>query len=235
MPSVAHLSALPASFPLPSNPVILASLFLALLALALVHCIYILFRDYLLRAKLYAGQKKPALVAQEQGVSSAPAKPRPQSEKIPLTASVLEQQSRGMAQGKWSSILFTWFKWESSLPISFSAPRNSVLQGRPTSPATSQLHIPTPPRTEASQNSSQDQDQDQATQLHRGPSWHQARRAGPAFETPLPAMYQTEVPASMAKIIMSRHTYRRPTPRPPSRSSSPSPQVQISKRLPSPV
>ncbi|KAF8064981.1 hypothetical protein FPV67DRAFT_1500964 [Lyophyllum atratum] len=48
-----------------------------------------------------------------------------------------------------------------------------------------------------------------------------SRRGGPAFETPLPALYQSEVPASMAKMIMSRHTYRKPTNRPPARAASP--------------
>jgi hypothetical protein len=46
------------------------------------------------------------------------------------------------------------------------------------------------------------------------PNW-QHKRSGPAFESPLPAIYQSEVPVSMAKMIMSRHTIRRPSQRPP--------------------
>jgi len=47
-----------------------------------------------------------------------------------------------------------------------------------------------------------------------------SKRGGPAFETPLPALYQSGEPMSMAKMIMSRHTYRRPTSRPPARVPS---------------
>ncbi|KAG6872563.1 hypothetical protein C0995_008836 [Termitomyces sp. Mi166 len=47
------------------------------------------------------------------------------------------------------------------------------------------------------------------------------RRGGPMFETPLPALYQSKEPLSMAKMIMSRHTYRRPSSRPPARPMSP--------------
>ncbi|CAA7265237.1 unnamed protein product [Cyclocybe aegerita] len=54
----------------------------------------------------------------------------------------------------------------------------------------------------------------------------QGRRPGPAFETPLPALYQSEVPVSMAKMIMSRHTFRRPTSRPPPVRSTNAPQYQ---------
>lgn len=70
------------------------------------------------------------------------------------------------------------------------------------------------------------------------------RKGGPTFETPLPALYQSE-PLSMAKLIMSRHTYRKPTGRPPSRlvvpsqKATPSPQpspsqsnIPISPRIP---
>ncbi|KAF7762093.1 hypothetical protein Agabi119p4_8686 [Agaricus bisporus var. burnettii] len=56
------------------------------------------------------------------------------------------------------------------------------------------------------------------------------RRTGPAFESPLPAMYQTDVPVSMAKMIMSRHTFRRPAPRPPPRASKPGSQMQYTRR-----
>jgi len=36
-------------------------------------------------------------------------------------------------------------------------------------------------------------------------------RSGPVFEQPLPAIYQSKEPVSMAKMIMSRHTFRRPS------------------------
>ncbi|TFK31552.1 hypothetical protein BDQ12DRAFT_729459 [Crucibulum laeve] len=63
----------------------------------------------------------------------------------------------------------------------------------------------------------------------------QWQRRGPAFERPLPALYQTEVPASMAKMIMSRHTFRRPASRPPPRSATTIPPIQIQRRTPSMV
>jgi len=37
-------------------------------------------------------------------------------------------------------------------------------------------------------------------------------RAGPRFQPPPPALYENPVPLSMAKMIMSRHTFRRPNP-----------------------
>ncbi|KAF9078470.1 hypothetical protein BDP27DRAFT_1309625 [Rhodocollybia butyracea] len=36
-------------------------------------------------------------------------------------------------------------------------------------------------------------------------------RSRPTFEQPLPAIYQSKEPVSMAKMIMSRHTFRRPS------------------------
>ncbi|KAG6380233.1 hypothetical protein JVT61DRAFT_8325 [Boletus reticuloceps] len=49
-------------------------------------------------------------------------------------------------------------------------------------------------------------------------------RARPQFQPPPPALYETPVPLSMAKIIMSRHTFRKPNrPRRPSTASSPWP------------
>ncbi|KAF8188834.1 hypothetical protein K438DRAFT_1833414 [Mycena galopus ATCC 62051] len=50
-----------------------------------------------------------------------------------------------------------------------------------------------------------------------------ARAVRPMIEAPLPAIYESETPVSMAKIIMSRHTYRAPPPRrtpPPARPLS---------------
>ncbi|TFK25447.1 hypothetical protein FA15DRAFT_357936 [Coprinopsis marcescibilis] len=82
------------------------------------------------------------------------------------------------------------------------------------------------------------------------------RRAGPAFDRPLPTLYESDIPVSMAKIIMSRHvsslflsvsnafllplsnraphdTFRRPTSRPPPvRSSS---TVQVQRRVSRPA
>ncbi|KAF8159320.1 hypothetical protein B0H34DRAFT_842015 [Crassisporium funariophilum] len=61
----------------------------------------------------------------------------------------------------------------------------------------------------------------------------QGRRSGPAFDHPLPTLYQSEVPVSMAKMIMSRHTFRRPTSRPPPVRATNAPQYQ--RRTPSMV
>jgi hypothetical protein len=51
-------------------------------------------------------------------------------------------------------------------------------------------------------------------------------KLGPAFVTPLPAIYQSDVPVSMAKMIMSRHNYRKPTP--PRKVSTPAPRRTMS-------
>ncbi|KAK7042667.1 hypothetical protein R3P38DRAFT_2891660 [Favolaschia claudopus] len=40
-------------------------------------------------------------------------------------------------------------------------------------------------------------------------------------EAPLPAIYECQTPASMAKMIMSRHTYRRASPPPPRARAAP--------------
>ncbi|KAF9224890.1 hypothetical protein BS17DRAFT_701968 [Gyrodon lividus] len=42
-------------------------------------------------------------------------------------------------------------------------------------------------------------------------NWH-SRRPRPQFQPPPPALFENPVPLSMAKIIMSRHTFRRPNP-----------------------
>ncbi|KAF5384220.1 hypothetical protein D9615_003457 [Tricholomella constricta] len=54
-----------------------------------------------------------------------------------------------------------------------------------------------------------------------------SKRGGPAFETPLPALYQSDMPVSMAKMIMSRHTYRKPTNRPPARTVPPPTRLPV--------
>lgn len=45
-------------------------------------------------------------------------------------------------------------------------------------------------------------------------SW-QSRTLGPQFQPPPPALYENPVPLSMAKLIMSRHTFRKPNPNRP--------------------
>ncbi|KAG2007011.1 hypothetical protein CC2G_014739 [Coprinopsis cinerea AmutBmut pab1-1] len=52
------------------------------------------------------------------------------------------------------------------------------------------------------------------------------RRTGPAFDRPLPTLYESDIPVSMAKMIMSRHTFRRPSSRPPPARSASSIQIQ---------
>jgi len=59
------------------------------------------------------------------------------------------------------------------------------------------------------------------------------RRPGPAFDRPLPAVYQSDMPVSMAKMIMSRHTFRRPSSRPPPARPA-TIQIQVQRRPGSP-
>ncbi|KAF9528909.1 hypothetical protein CPB83DRAFT_835397 [Crepidotus variabilis] len=61
----------------------------------------------------------------------------------------------------------------------------------------------------------------------------QTRSGRPAFQHPQPAIYQSDVPVSMAKMIMSRHTFRRPSSRPPPVRNANAPQFQ--RKLPSMV
>ncbi|KAI6041452.1 hypothetical protein EDC04DRAFT_1253074 [Pisolithus marmoratus] len=58
-------------------------------------------------------------------------------------------------------------------------------------------------------------------------SW-QPRTLGPQFQPPPPALYENPVPLSMAKLIMSRHTFRKPNPNRPRRTSIPSPKRPMS-------
>ncbi|EGO01160.1 hypothetical protein SERLA73DRAFT_179255 [Serpula lacrymans var. lacrymans S7.3] len=63
-------------------------------------------------------------------------------------------------------------------------------------------------------------------------SWR-SRRPRPNFQPPLAALYENPVPLSMAKIIMSRHTFRRPNPN-RARQTAPSlnrPPTQPTSRL----
>ncbi|KAG1867523.1 hypothetical protein C8R48DRAFT_599269 [Suillus tomentosus] len=50
-------------------------------------------------------------------------------------------------------------------------------------------------------------------------NWQLCRPA-PQFQPPPPAVYQNPAPLSMAKLIMSRHTFRRPNPNRPRRLST---------------
>ncbi|PFH48935.1 hypothetical protein AMATHDRAFT_41902 [Amanita thiersii Skay4041] len=216
MPSVVvDLSSLPSSFDLPSNSTILLSLFAALTFLVLIHVIYVVVRAYILRVKQRFGQKQKSalLVAQEQGGSSSSSalpssKSQPNSvERSSVSASALEQQARApkVVQGKWNIGLFNWFRWDNlqlTLPVTLTMPGSDNVKSRGvgmgigvTAPP---VNLSAPPRS--SDEKTQQQGQQQPSQ-----TWQQGRRAGPAFESPLPALYQTDVPASMAKIIMSRH------------------------------
>jgi len=88
-------------------------------------------------------------------------------------------------------------KWD-VLPISFSlSTKEPILVGTPGA-------LPSSP---------------EGTPVH----WQvKSSKLGPAFVAPLPAIYQSDVPVSMAKMIMSRHNYRRPTP--PRKVSTPAPR-----------
>ncbi|KAF8961488.1 hypothetical protein BDZ97DRAFT_1828495 [Flammula alnicola] len=118
----------------------------------------------------------------------------------------------------------TWFwglvKWDSlpSLPVvrSATAGRGRGVGGVSMS------------ETERGRWHSQQQQQHSQQEMQQ-----QGRRPGPAFDHPLPALYESEIPVSMAKMIMSRHTFRRPTSRPPPVRNANAPQYQ--RRTPSMV
>lgn len=56
--------------------------------------------------------------------------------------------------------------------------------------------------------------------LESFPGNWQVYRPGPQFQPPPPAVYQNPAPLSMAKLIMSRHTFRRPNPNRPRKLST---------------
>jgi len=116
----------------------------------------------------------------------------------------VEQQSSSSSSStsSWGWSLFTWDNLP-TLPISFKVDENNM-KGRGVGLAASQ----SPPSQ----------------------PWQRGRRSGPAFEQPLPAMYQTDVPVSMAKMIMSRHTFRKPAQRPPPRPLKGGSQMQYTRK-----
>ncbi|KZP17366.1 hypothetical protein FIBSPDRAFT_957191 [Athelia psychrophila] len=74
----------------------------------------------------------------------------------------------------------------------------------------------------------------QQQQMQQRPMiWHAPRQRSPGFEAPLPALYDTPVPVSAAKLIMARHTYRRPNP--PRASATSKPKVSRSRSAPPPA
>jgi len=115
----------------------------------------------------------------------------------------IEQQSSSSSSSptSWGWSLFTWDSLP-TLPISFKVDENNM-KGRGVGLAAQ------PPPSQP---------------------WQRGRRSGPAFEQPLPAMYQTDVPVSMAKMIMSRHTFRKPTQRPPPRPVKGGLQMQYTRK-----
>lgn len=107
---------------------------------------------------------------------------------------------------RWSK--YGGIKWEAlsplNLPLSFTLPR------RPTRGAAVGLTpaLPAPQMAETAPSS-------------RSMAAAQVKRKGSPSGPPV---YQSEAPVSMAKIIMSRHTYRRPgTPRPTKRPAAAAP------------
>lgn len=112
-----------------------------------------------------------------------------------------------------SSSIWRLFAWEGlpvSLPITLTAPLNATTVGRGVG-VTAGIPpvLSSPPRSSVANHA--------RSQSEKPVSWH---RCGPSFEQPVPAIYQSQEPLSMAKLIMSRHTFRRPTPKPPKRSVS---------------
>jgi len=129
--------------------------------------------------------------------------------KVSTSKEKLSQQEKAdpvqHGRRRWTSMMRWSWTWEGlplSLPISFSFSDQQIIGGVVGNGIG--VSAPPPPTMKA--------------MLH-------GKRTGPAFEHPLPAIYETEVPVSMAKMIMSRHTTRRPTPiRPPKRITVPAPR-----------
>ncbi|KAF5365287.1 hypothetical protein D9758_005336 [Tetrapyrgos nigripes] len=100
-----------------------------------------------------------------------------------------------------------------SLPMTLVAPPANTMAGRGVGLNAGSV-LSRPPSQQGSM-----------AQVPRSPSPPQWRgRRGPTFDQPVPSIYQSQEPISMAKIIMSRHTFRRPAP--------PKPAPRRSKSLP---
>jgi len=115
-----------------------------------------------------------------------------------------------------------WPRWESferELPVSLSL---SLARFPSTSRSKGVLALskfPTPPSVDASSQSPPP----------AGDVANRLRAVGPSFDSPRPAIFEATEPLSMAKAIMSRHTYRRPS------FSAPPPRISSSRLLPKPI
>lgn len=106
-----------------------------------------------------------------------------------------------------------WLQITSSMPVSFSSLSVSkdAKLGRGVGVVEGGMRqISPPPRPTMRREGSE------------GAARRNGKAPGPTFETPVPALYQAEVPASMARIILSRHTFRKSAPGAPRKPITPS-------------
>ncbi|KAL1731378.1 hypothetical protein EV714DRAFT_271825 [Schizophyllum commune] len=132
----------------------------------------------------------------------------------------MEKRQQGLEQSRrWPR--YPGLKWDAlpplNLPVSLTMPRRPArgvgIGLASTTPAPQMAEAPLPARSAS------------ATQPKRKGSPNPSG----------PHVYQSEVPVSMAKIIMSRHTYRRPgTPRPTKRPVAPA-SAPSSQATPAPA
>ncbi|KAK7460928.1 hypothetical protein VKT23_008856 [Stygiomarasmius scandens] len=125
------------------------------------------------------------------------------SRTLPVNVEKEKQASRDVEKKSVSWRIFGLDSLPVSLPITLTAPTNTMVGKGVGLNAGSVLSRSLP---------------SQLTQQPRSPS--PPRRGGPTFEQPMASIYQSQEPISMAKIIMSRHTFRRPTPKPSRRATS---------------
>ncbi|KAF8646661.1 hypothetical protein AX16_007159 [Volvariella volvacea WC 439] len=232
MPTL-HLSSLefPISFPR------LSSDFLATYRILLALSVVIFVLATVLRATLFSAKrsKEPVILVDVKEAQSTETAPKekalaspPQSAEASLASATPAVPTSVTTTAPKPKSSWGWFTWESlpALPVSLTVPEshnNRVIgQGvglmntiNRTSSRSSASTPPPPPPPASSSTRQQQQNSVHVQSLRRG---------APVFDRPLPSIYQTQVPMSMAKIIMSRHTHRRPgavRPPPPTNSTVP--------------
>ncbi|KAJ7107588.1 hypothetical protein C8R44DRAFT_804811 [Mycena epipterygia] len=124
---------------------------------------------------------------------------------LALPLAVAEKQRLPVRVKTTGLALLAWLlplrlSWET---LQLGLPLMTQLKDEKTTPAPVEAKAPAPPRGRITAAVSRPEP---------------ARAARPRIEAPLPAIYESQTPVSMAKMIMSRHTYRAPArPRSPPR------------------
>ncbi|KAF7311775.1 hypothetical protein MIND_00188000 [Mycena indigotica] len=154
-------------------------------ALVLALALVLLVRAAVAVATFALARFRPKAVPSGPGAKEKQAQ---EAHPSPVPADANGHAQQGPAKGRW---------WNGLFRLRASLPPLSLAEALPIT-----LHPPPPPVMRGRY----------VYRGGRGVGFSTRKETALAVETPVPAIYETQTPASMAKLIMSRHTYRRPTP-----------------------